>query len=268
MKILLLTTCIYTESNLIDLNRLISSIKSQSNPELEFVHYILFQNNMNPNLDGLLTSNANYNQNKLFIDGIVSLSKARNILIDNVFENENLDSFDYVSFPDDDCWYTDSFWRVFSEISLLNSIELFYTKFGSKPNKFSIGVNSHSTLSLINNASSNTTVYHVSILKKLKYFDESLGVGTKNNGGEDTDFAVRALLLSKSCYFHDDIIVGHRDALPEFRHKYYKGTFYVLRKYGLSNISIFPFFVRKLLVGLVFFICNKINVSDFRYEND
>ncbi len=268
MKILLLTTCIYNESNLFDLNRLISSIKLNVNPEIEVVHYILFQNNMNPNLANLSTSCNYYNQINSFIDGIVSLSKARNILIKNVFENENLNDFDYIGFPDDDCWYTDDFWKVFSEVSTSNSVDLFYTKFGSEPVKFERSLNSHSTLCLINNASSNTAIYHINIFKQLKFFDESLGVGTKNNGGEDTDFAVRALLISKNCYYHDDVIVGHRDPLPEFRYRYFKGTFYVLKKYGLANRSIFPFFVRKLLVGIVFFVFNKIGVSDFRYEND
>jgi hypothetical protein len=259
MKILLLTTCIYNEENYSYFMRLTNSLSLQHD-DVSFEHGVLFQDF---NLDIKLESrfSKNYTSNFFYVDSIMSLSKARNYLISQYLGT--LTNYDYVSFPDDDCWYPSEFWGRFYKLAKNNNLEIFYTKFCSEPVGIPGETEKHTTYKLVQNASSNTSIYTSNIVKRLKFFDEKFGVGSINNGGEDTDFAIRAMLLSKKIVFVNANLIGHRDPIPEFRYRYFKGSFGVLKIHCFNSLSLFLITIRKFLVGLVFLVFKKITVSDF-----
>jgi hypothetical protein len=271
MNLLLLTTCIYNEENIRDLDRLLKSIESQDDKDISVYHYILFQNINNIeylNITSLLDryQSKNYTLEFLEISNIVSLSKARNILIEYYQRNQSShNTIDFVSFPDDDCWYLPNLVGKLTKIYELHKPKIIYTKFSSSPfdnNKFSLNSNCQS---LISNASSNTAFYAYDLFTSIGEFDERFGVGTKNNGGEDTDYAIRGYLLSgKKIIYIDSEIIGHRDPLPEFRYKYFQGSFGVIGKHKFKSLNIMLCYIRKLIVGVVFFSMGKINLSSFK----
>ncbi|MGI2172550.1 glycosyltransferase family A protein [Shewanella ulleungensis] len=259
MRILLLTTCIYNEENYLDFLRLTDSLSQQCS-SIFFEHGVLFQNfNDDAKLDSY--QSENYSSKFFYTDKIISLSKARNFLI-NQYVSE-LDSYDYTSFPDDDCWYPADFWRQFRLIAKKQKLDVFYTKFSSEPVKKFEGTEKHSTYKLILNSSSNTTIYSTEIVKSIKLFDESFGVGSLNNGGEDTDFSLRAMLSSNVIIFINSPLVGHREPLPEFRYRYFKGSYGVLKKHCFKSFSISLITCRKFLVGLIYIFTRKISILDF-----
>ena len=264
MKTLLLTTCICSVENFKDLRRLIISLNRVDS--VFFTHYILLQDVDNVDFDEseFMTLAVNY---KLVIEkssSIISLSKARNLLIGMVKESYTLEEFDFISFPDDDCWYPDGFWNNFVNIEKEYSVDLFYTDFSSTPALIDFLPNQHNTSNLIRYASSNTTIYKSEVFSKVVFFDENYGVGAKNNGGEDLDFAIRASLESNKPYFVNAPLIGHRNPLPEFRYKYFKGSFGILKKHKFKTKSLFYHFARKFLIGIVFLFNRKIKFSDFK----
>ena len=264
MKVLLLTTCICNAENFKDLQRLILSLNKVNS--VYFTHYVLFQNVDNVDFDeSEFTALAvNY---KLVIErnaSIISLSKARNLLIDMAKNSHALEIFDFISFPDDDCWYPDGFWNNFVNTEKEYGVDLFYTDFSSTPSLIDFLPNQHNTSNLIRYASSNTTIYKSRVFSKVVFFDENYGVGAKNNGGEDLDFAIRANLHADNSYFVNAPLIGHRNPLPEFRYKYFKGSFGILKKHKFKTKSLFYHFARKFFIGIVFLLNRKIKLSDFK----
>lgn len=264
MKVLLLTTCICNENNIKDLKRLILSINQVD--KVYFEHLVLLQNASNYCDKELLKLATKYNLIILREHNIISLSKARNILIAEANNLKLTDKCVFVSLPDDDCWYPKSFWNNFLELEKREAFDLFYTQFSSHPLEKLCDNNEHTTSNLIRNASSNTTFYSSIVFKNTGIFNEEFGVGAKNNGGEDLDFAIRASLISKNIYYSNCHAIGHRDPLPEFRYKYFQGSFGILKKYKFKSLSLFFNFIRKFAVGCVFYIQGQIELSDFKVK--
>jgi hypothetical protein len=265
MNILLMTTCVCDkEENLRDLKRLINSLMNQSD-NIKIHHLILLQcvtDLSEINLDS--TGSGRYVIERFCCGKMISLSSARNELISIAKQRELLKVADFVSFPDDDCWYPNLFWGNFHKLFINKNFDLFYTRFSSNPVAFNIdSFKFGNTFSLVQEASSNTTIYSSSIVDKVGFFDERFGVGASNNGGEDTDFAIRSFQLAKMVLFVDDVLIGHRDAEPQFRYRYYKGSFGVLKKHSFCNAAFLLIAIRKFFVGVVFLFSRKIGISDF-----
>ncbi|PKG78076.1 hypothetical protein CXF80_06965 [Shewanella sp. Actino-trap-3] len=153
MRILLLTTCIYNEDNYSDFMRLTNSLFSQNN-EVTFVHGVLFQDFHLENK--LILSSSTTYLSKYYYSKNNFIIKGQKFLI-NQFYNE-LDDYDYISFPDDDCWYPTEFWGWFDKLIKNDDVQLFYTKFCSDPVDIPHSTENHSTYKLVKNASSNTTI--------------------------------------------------------------------------------------------------------------
>jgi hypothetical protein len=262
MKVLLLTTCICNDENIKNLHRLILSINTVTHTQ--FTHCLLLQNAEECNEDDLPARVKNYELIILRQNKLISLSQARNKLIAHAENCYGLATFDFVSCPDDDCWYPHGFWTRFLTLYNEHKFELLYTQFSSQPSQQAINKNKHSCANLIRFASSNTTFYNAEIFNKVGLFDESFGIGSKNNGGEDLDFAIKASLISKKVFFIAEATIGHRDPLPEFRCKYFQGSFAVLGNHKWKSLALYYHFLRKFMIGLVFFGQGKIRLADFK----
>ncbi|HEU4771678.1 MAG TPA: hypothetical protein VFS68_05930, partial [Candidatus Udaeobacter sp.] len=133
------------------------------------------------------------------IRGQVSLSAARNLLLSGAQAAGLIGRRTVIGFPDDDCWYPDGaleyIVRLFAHTPDLN---LWFCKYSSSP---SLTVDTTrppvtpAVRDVVRYASSNTTFVRGSVLEQSPGFDETLGIGTANMGGEDTEFALRAYVF-------------------------------------------------------------------------
>ena len=80
-------------------------------------------------------------------------------------------------------------------------------------------------------------------------FDLAFGLGTTNGGGEDTDYALRALLKARRAVFIDLPLVGHRESDLAGVARYYKGSLAVLSRHALERPDFCFEYLRKLAVG-------------------
>jgi hypothetical protein len=266
MKILLMTTCILDSNTLVDLKRLVDSIKNAS--DLFFEHVFLLQGNPElTNYDlSFLADNNNYIKHIIYNEGVISLSSARNIMIKYSYSNNLYDDVNVVSFPDDDCWYPKGSLEYIKSIFTNNNEKVIYTRYGSLPSSIDNVpfTNNHSIKNLVSYASSNTTFYDKGLFTKIGIFDERFGVGGTYNGGEDTDFAIRALVFNsfKSFFFIDFVLVGHREPNPIFRYKYFNGSLRVLKIHSSNSFNLKFMYIRKLLVGFIYLLSRKISFID------
>ncbi len=116
---------------------------------------------------------------------------------------------------------------------------------------------------VISRASSNTIFVRQRIFPQLAPFDEELGVGARLNGGEDTEYAIRAFYAARKTLFVDRPLVGHRDADPALRPKYFPGTTRAIGRQKTRSLAGFVAFVRKMAVGAVLVARGKLKASTY-----
>jgi hypothetical protein len=94
-------------------------------------------------------------------------------------------------------------------------------------------------------------------------FDETLGVGTPNGGGEDTEFALRVYLSSRQSLYLPAPVIGHRDKTPQLRPKYYCGGLIALARHARGEPRVGLELARKLAVGLWLVATRQLTVASF-----
>lgn len=195
----------------------------------------------------------------------LSLSKARNLLIDEAFSSEKLGCDSVFAFPDDDAWYPDGTLELIDDVFNTNTnVDMFFCKYSNNPSSSApVFVSSPSVQKTISNASSNTIFFRGSMASKLGYFDERLGVGAELGGGEDTEYSIRAYYQSKDILYCDSELVGHRDPDEKYKRIYYKGALYAIAKNYNSGVGVKFSFIRKILVGAYWSLLGKMNYRDY-----
>jgi hypothetical protein len=184
----------------------------------------------------------------------LSLSAARNRLLSHATSNGLIDAETVVGFPDDDCWYPrDALDLVTRAFSQWPALDLWFCNYASAPvsvTQADAAPRTAAPRDVIRNASSNTMFVRGRILQSGMAFDETLGVGTANGGGEDTEFALRAYLASRLSIYVPAPVIGHRDKTSQLRPKYYRGGLIALARYAPREPRIGFELVRKVAVGL------------------
>lgn len=184
----------------------------------------------------------------------LSLSAARNHLLSHAASNGLIDAETVVGFPDDDCWYPrDALDLVTRSFAQWPALDLWFCNYASAPVSVVQAEAAPRTAAprdVIRNASSNTMFVRGRILQSGMVFDETLGVGTPNGGGEDTEFALRAYLASRLSIYVPAPVIGHRDKTPQLRPKYYRGGLIALARYAPREPRIGLELIRKVAVGL------------------
>lgn len=198
---------------------------------------------------------------------VLSLSAARNTLLARASSTGLIDSETVVGFPDDDCWYPegalDYVTRLFTRHQHL---DLWFCRYASHP-RFVASVKVPPRLAashdVIRHASSNTMFVRGRILRSNIAFDETLGVGTANGGGEDTEFALRAHLLSRHSLYLPEPIIGHRDKTPQLRPKYYRGGLIAIARHAGEEPRVGFELLRKLAVGIWLVLTRQLPLVSF-----
>lgn len=264
----MIDTILFTTSNIasgrsIFLNRLISSLEACVNLGMNIKLQLLLQKSTQ-----LTTSKLNFPQwvNTTSIEHSVPLSVARNILLKKAFAEKMIKDKSIVAFPDDDCWYpSGSLKNLISLFETIDNLDFLFCRYASNACDVDVSLlpQRPSAQQVISYASSNTIFLRGQLVKKLKNFDETLGVGTALNGGEDTEYAIRAYLKARQSSFVDKAIVGHRDMDPTIRAKYFAGSFVAIRRNALKSPWVATAMARKLLVGLYFLILGRLDIRSF-----
>lgn len=197
----------------------------------------------------------------------LSLSAARNLLLSYAISNGMIDSATVVGFPDDDCWYPagvlESVTHAFATTPKLG---LWFSKYSSAPVPIAhVSPAGRATArDVVREVSSNTMFVRGRVLRSVPVFDEALGVGTVNGGGEDTEFALRAYLSSEQSLYVPAAIIGHRDKSPQLRPKYYRGGLIALARHARQRPRIGVEFARKLAVGFWLVGTRQLPAASFR----
>lgn len=184
----------------------------------------------------------------------VSASRARNLLLREAREQGLLAETPLVAFPDDDCWYPKgSLERILGQFQVDPGLDFWFCRYASAPQSLARALSTEmrppSVFQVAAEASSNTIFLRGRILENLGDFDEELGLGTENNGGEDTDYALRAFRQSRKSRFVNRALIGHRDHNAQFRSRYFRGGLIAITRHTAMRPASVALLLRKLMVG-------------------
>jgi hypothetical protein len=198
----------------------------------------------------------------------VSLSRARNLLLTKARDFDLLSRSALVAFPDDDCWYPEGgLERILNLFRIDQALDFWFSAYASAPTSplraLSMDVRPPSVFNVAAKASSNTIFLRSRIVEHIGGFDEELGVGTANNGGEDTDYALRAFSAARRSRFVDQPLIGHRDHNPELRSHYFRGSLIAIARHTARRPASLALLLRKLLVGSVLVATRRMPVKEF-----
>ncbi len=183
--------------------------------------------------------------------GRVSLSAARNLLLDTALHQNLIGEADIVAFPDDDCWYPDGVLEyIYTRFASQPTLDCWFCRYSSQPSPIGDMVETSPRLQqLIARASSNTIFLRGGVVKSSGHFDVRLGVGAEINGGEDTEYALRVKRIARKILFLDVPAVGHRDPDPRLRPRYFTGSLVAIALHARGILGYWAAF-RKVLVGV------------------
>lgn len=190
----------------------------------------------------------------LRVDRIVPLSIARNRLLAHAFDNGMIGDDTVVAFPDDDCWYPEgALERIAGRFAADRTLDFWFCRYASNPSATADAAvftgRPARARDVVRHASSNTIVTRGRIVRAIGAFDETLGVGTPNFGGEDLDFALHAFRHARRSTFADENLVGHRDKSADLRSKYYRGSLIVLGRHARRVPGAWYEYARKIAIG-------------------
>lgn len=198
----------------------------------------------------------------------VSLSHARNLLLRKAREQGLLSRSALVAFPDDDCWYPDgALERILNLFRIDHGLDFWFCGYSSSPQTplraLSMDMKPPSVFHVAAKASSNTMILRSRIVERIGGFDEELGVGTANNGGEDTDYALRAFSGARKSRFVDQPLIGHRDHDPHLRSHYFRGSLIAIARHTAKRPASLALLLRKLMVGSVLVATRRMPAKEF-----
>ena len=249
-KLLMMTTCIVNPENIRDLMRMVDSY---DNSQATYSHVVLIQTDYSG-----YEKEIEYIKQKadvIYTETMVSLSRARNIIYEYAHEQGLLDEAEIIAFPDDDCWYPgknlDNIYAMFEKD---NQLDLFVCLSSESPSELDESMTPQpiTVKELINTATSNTIFVRKCALDKKEFFDEKLGIGSVNNGGEDVDFAMRCFVKSRKSLYLRTAIVWHQEENMGDKPRYFQGGFKALKKNALKHPMFAVFCFRKFLVGVYY----------------
>lgn len=193
------------------------------------------------------------------IDGRVSLSRARNRML-AAAPAEAFAADTLVAFPDDDAWYPPGLLAGVTRLMDRGGADFVFCRYAARPYDFGAGEARPARLAeVITAASSNTIFLSGAIVRAVGGFDEDLGVGARVNGGEDTDYALRAHARARLTLIDPRPLVGHRDPDPTLRGRYYAGSLRAIARHARAHPAGAVPLVRKLAVGAYYVLRGRLS---------
>jgi len=264
----LFTTCDAKGGRIDEVSRLLDTVNQAIQDHgLKIKHYILMQ--QAESIPEMLQ--ANEGTEFMTSNTRLSLSRARNIMLNKATKDATLENAEICAFPDDDAWYANGFLSAVRN-HLMNApdISFFSCRYGSTPPEVSdisdldIMEAAPSLGTFIRSVSSVTLFLKTDIAIKNAFFDERLGVGAEINGGEDLDYALRAYTHAGGrMSMSPSKLVGHRDRPKLVRSTYFKGSLFAISRNARINKAAFLQMIRKVLVGIYFMLSGELKPSHY-----
>lgn len=243
--------------------RMLDSVSAflKGNPDIKLKHFLLMQRTTDEERERLSSQLPDFVE-LYSVPNMIPLSNARNLLLSKEIGQQYLAQTDIVAFPDDDCWYPSGILeRIASRFSSNPKLDFWFCRYGSNPavDIEAAAEQQPSVQTVIARASSNTIFFRGKLVGEIGGFSEELGVGTKINGGEDTDYALRAYASARDVLFLDAKAVGHRDFDPALRARYFPGSLVAIWRNTRGRPAVIWAAVRKLVVGLSLVLLGKMS---------
>lgn len=114
---------------------------------------------------------------------------------------------------------------------------------------------------------SNAFGFKGTVVHRTGFFDETLGLGTPSGGGEDLDYAYRALRQSRVPIISRAKLTGHRSATKNFNARvlemtrYWETAMYVTLAH--FELRLTPLAVYRFSVGIFFLLTRRITMKRF-----
>lgn len=196
-----------------------------------------------------------------------SLSHARNIGLQNVEKN-----YDFIMFPDDDCWFPSDFFGFFSGIFTKYSFDIICTSvfdpfkkksYGSRPLDVEIPIN---YMNVFKYPISVGIIISSNVNFDYLVFDERFGCGSPYGSGEETLLLVDLIKHNYKCVYNGFLRCFHELPNSSFtnkKHFDYAFGYSVMLKLLFKKSSNFLFIYELLrvlmrsLLGLISFAFNK-----------
>lgn len=268
MNVVLISTSDVSQGRSDSLNRLLHAVErvATRRPDFSIVLLLLLQKcpdelfrSVSEPFPSFVESTATGRQ--------ISLSAARNTLLIRASSIGLIDDATVVGFPDDDCWYPeDTLEYIVDAFGHNPQLDLWFCRYASRPHtpaESGVAPAVARARDVIRQASSNTMFLSGAVLKSSGSFDEALGVGTFNGGGEDTEFALRAYLRGRQSVYFPSEIIGHRDNTPHLRRKYYRGALIAIARHAKREPWVGVELVRKLLVGIWLVVSGQLSLASY-----
>jgi hypothetical protein len=265
MHLLLMTTTDMRSDRKADFARMIASV-ADSVPHGCTVHHIMMLQRSTEQQRVATATAIPYPATVLAIPDRVSLSAARNVMLAHARESGLLQPDTLVGFPDDDCWYTPGFLSgLVAEFERSADLGLLITRVSLTPSPawHREKMRSATSTDVLRRSTSNSIFLRGNAVIAIGDFDPSLGLGTPNVSGEDTDYALRAFFHSPKTIYVDLDMVGHREPDLESVTKYFGGNMLVASRYALRSPMLFLEYVRKFAVGGYLVMRRRLRMGDF-----
>jgi hypothetical protein len=255
----LFTVCDLGSNRNAEIRRLLKSVQTSVQSDgIRVIHYVLFQRG---NIDDAISllNGINYQVRVMIIDKLLSLSRARNLMLAQAFEDRILDCAGWVGFPDDDAWYVGGVLRTVTQAFRRDEqLCMVMCNYGAEPLDLDTNsgllrmVQPRHIYDVIKRASSITIMLRAATVRSVGYFDERLGLGGPLNGGEDLDYALRAApRCLQKVLITETKLMGHKDRSPAGRALYFKGSLFALARAARANPRMSWLVARKLGIGMV-----------------
>ncbi|MGI2259751.1 glycosyltransferase [Shewanella sp. GXUN23E] len=223
----------------------------------------------------------NINLITIEVNHLVSLSKARNIALSCL----ELKEYDFIAFPDDDCWYEECLIEKVVDFFEANiDCDILCTNVLDPSNNKTYGGRPVDVIKVVTKFNVFKYPISVGIFVRLEnvehdqiYFNEKLGAGTKVGSGEETEFIYRLIDINNKCVYVGDIFVYHpvvdsNYAISDIA-KYYKysiGFGYLVREMfddGNWRILFYYLYILfRISGGLAFSLSNNVNRKVYLYR--
>ncbi len=270
MRIILMTTASLASMRPEEFARLRDSVARSrlALPDVPIHHVLLFRD---APADKTLPVDLHADDIALRVDGRLSLSAARNRMIEEVRGRGYADAGAIVAFPDDDAWYPAGFLpELHRRFAADPSLGFWFCRYGSQPVALASQADAAAGIGrILRSASSNTIVLRGSLMAAMPPFDERLGVGAGLPGGEDTDYAIAAWVRGPAIASVDAPCIGHRDYTAALRARYYGPALAAIFRHALAvrgprrSAELWLQLLRKVAVGATDVLRGKMRMRDY-----
>lgn len=261
MECILFTTSDLRGARATSLHRLLRRLSQEAVPPR---HYVLLQGmSENSVRDFTRTQETSAKTIVMHYPHRISLSRARNMMLQRAACEGAFDDPAIVGFPDDDAAYPPDFLDWLRDtFASTPDIDLLLCGCALEP----VAAHGQSTRAaacrdVVRRSTSNTVFLRSTLVTRAGYFDEDLGLGTPAQGGEDTEYMLRAFQFARWSACIDAPLVEHPEATRETASRYYHGALTAIAWHAPYTPACAIELARKAAIGGVHVLSGRMSTT-------